>query len=133
MPALVDGNVRSAGASVAQTKYICGGIRNYVRLIPHDFRHSATETARRPTCRSRSLWRWADGKRLRCLSDRYETGRVRIASVVFILLRYAIVSSADRRAAIEMILLKCAVEHLSPSTSSPNIDRLTDGELERVM
>ena len=76
---------RKCGAALAGVKCECGGVRKYVGLIPHDFRRSAAKAARRagvPESVIMAMGGWKTPSMFR---------------------RYAIVSSADQRSAIEMI------------------------------
>jgi integrase len=85
----------------------CGGVRKYSGLIPHDFRRSAAKAARRagvPESVIMAMGGWKTPSMFR---------------------RYAIVSSADQRAAVEMIVreraeLRAREERLlSPPFSPP--------------
>ena len=80
----------------------CGGVRKYSGLIPHDFRLSAAKAARRagvPESVIMAMGGWKTPSMFR---------------------RYAIVSSADQRSAVEMIARERAGKTLSPPFSPPN-------------
>lgn len=85
----------------------CGGARKYSGLIPHDFRRSAAKAARRagvPESVIMAMGGWKTSSMFR---------------------RYAIVSSADQRAAVEMIVRQRAAlqiqekKPISPPFSPP--------------
>ncbi len=93
---------RKCGAALAGVKCECGGVRKYVGLIPHDFRRSAAKAARRagvPESVIMAMGGWKTPSMFR---------------------RYAIVSSADQRTAIEMIARERAEKTLSPPFGPPN-------------
>jgi integrase len=93
---------RKCGITLARTKCECGGVRKYVGLIPHDFRRSAAKAARRagvPESVIMAMGGWKTPSMFR---------------------RYAIVSSADQRAAVEMIARERAEKALSPSFGPPS-------------
>ncbi len=95
---------RKCGVTLTDTKCDCGGGRKYVGLIPHDFRRSAAKAARRagvPESVIMAMGGWKTPSMFR---------------------RYAIVSSADQRAAVEMIAQERARKALSPP--SPIVDAL---------
>jgi integrase len=74
------------GVALTGSKCECGGRRKYSGLIPHDFRRSAAKAARRagvPESVIMAMGGWKTPSMFR---------------------RYAIVSSADQRAAVEMIM-----------------------------
>ena len=92
---------RKCGITLARTKCECGGVRKYVGLIPHDFRRSAAKAARRagvPESVIMAMGGWKTPSMFR---------------------RYAIVSSADQRAAVEMIARERAEKALSPPFGPP--------------
>jgi integrase len=101
---------RKCGTALAGVKCECGGVRKYIGLIPHDFRRSAAKAARRagvPESVIMAMGGWKTPSMFR---------------------RYAIVSSADQRAAIEMIGRERAEKTLSPPFGPPNpkADRYTE-------
>jgi integrase len=94
------------GAASTGVRCECGGIRKYTGLIPHDFRRSAAKAARRagvPESVIMAMGGWKTPSMFR---------------------RYAIVSGADQRAAVEMIVRERAEKTLSPPFSplSPEVD-----------
>jgi integrase len=93
---------RKCAAALAAVKCECGGVRKYVGLIPHDFRRSAAKAARRagvPESVIMAMGGWKTPSMFR---------------------RYAIVSSADQRAAVEMIARERAEKPLSPPFGPPS-------------
>jgi integrase len=97
---------RKCGAALVAVKCECGGVRKYVGLIPHDFRRSAAKAARRagvPESVIMAMGGWKTPSMFR---------------------RYAIVSSADQRSAIEMIARERAEKALSApfSPSGAEVD-----------
>jgi integrase len=101
---------RKCGSALAGVKCQCGGVRKYVGLIPHDFRRSAAKAARRagvPESVIMAMGGWKTPSMFR---------------------RYAIVSSADQRAAVEMIARERAEKALSPpfGPSDAKTDGLSD-------
>jgi integrase len=93
---------RKCGSAPVAVKCECGGARKYVGLIPHDFRRSAAKAARRagvPESVIMAMGGWKTPSMFR---------------------RYAIVSSADQRAAVEMITRERAEKTLSPPFGPPN-------------
>jgi integrase len=89
------------GLTLAGPSCTCGGVRKYVGLIPHDFRRSAAKAARRagvPESVIMAMGGWKTPSMFR---------------------RYAIVSSADQRAAVEMIARERAEKALSPPFGPP--------------
>jgi integrase len=94
---------RKCGAALAGAKCECSGVRKYAGLIPHDFRRSAAKAARRagvPESVIMAMGGWKTPSMFR---------------------RYAIVSSADQRSAIEMIARERAGKTLSPPFSPPSV------------
>ena len=92
---------RKCGVTLAGAKCQCGGVRKYVGLIPHDFRRSAAKAARRagvPESVIMAMGGWKTPSMFR---------------------RYAIVSSGDQRAAVEMIVRERAEKTLSPPFDPP--------------
>jgi integrase len=84
------------GVALSGTRCECGGTRKYVGLIPHDFRRSAAKAARRAGVSESvimAMGGWKTPSMFR---------------------RYAIVSSADQRAAVEMIARERAQKAVSP-------------------
>jgi integrase len=93
---------RKCGAALAEVGCECSGVRKYVGLIPHDFRRSAAKAARRagvPESVIMAMGGWKTPSMFR---------------------RYAIVSSADQRAAVEMIARERAKKALSPPFGPPS-------------
>ena len=91
--------VRKCGAALNAVKCECGGARKYDGLIPHDFRRSAAKAARRagvPESVIMAMGGWKTPSMFR---------------------RYAIVSNADQRAAVEMIARERAEKALSPRSA----------------
>ena len=91
------------GIPLAEAKCGCGGVRKYLGLIPHDFRRSAAKAARRagvPESVIMAMGGWKTPSMFR---------------------RYAIVSSADQRAAVEMIARERAEKVLSPPFGPPSL------------
>jgi integrase len=92
---------RQCGAAIARVKCECGGVRKYVGLIPHSFQRSAAKAAR---CAGVSesvimaMGGWKTPSMFR---------------------RYAIVSSADQRATVEMIPRERAEKALSSRSAPP--------------
>jgi integrase len=108
---------RKCGAALAGMKCECGGVRKYVGLIPHDFRRSAAKAARRagvPESVIMAMGGWKTPSMFR---------------------RYAIVSSADQRAAVEMIARERAEKTLSPPFGPPNpkADRFNEKQTTRTV
>jgi hypothetical protein len=104
----VGANGEGSAATLAGAKCECGGVRKYFGLIPHDFRRSAAKAARRagvPESVIMAMGGWKTPSMFR---------------------RYAIVSSADQRAAVEMITRERAERNLSPpfGPPKPEHDRL---------
>ena len=97
---------RKCGRALAGVRCECGSTRKYVGLIPHDFRRSAAKALRRagvPESVIMEIGRWKTPSKFR---------------------RYAIVSPAGHRRAVEMLEQARAVEEpLSPrSAPSQQID-----------
>jgi integrase len=87
------------GVTLVGPSCACGSARKYVGLIPHDFRRSAAKAARRagvPESVIMAMGGWKTPSMFR---------------------RYAIVSSADQRSAVEMIARERAGKALSPPFS----------------
>ncbi|RZU39113.1 phage integrase family protein [Edaphobacter modestus] len=90
---------RKCGVTLTGTKCECSGVRKYVGLIPHDFRRSAAKAARRagvPESVIMAMGGWKTPSMFR---------------------RYAIVSSADQRAAVELIVRERTEKTLSPRSA----------------
>jgi integrase len=105
---------RKCGAALAEVRCECGGVRKYVGLIPHDFRRSAAKAARRagvPESVIMAMGGWKTPSMFR---------------------RYAIVSNADQRAAVEMITRERAEKTLSPPFGPPRPEGDLSGEKQKT-